>query len=124
MEDAGGKGKEVVGCDWRRGRRSERDPGENSQRSNVWRRNAQIAARIFAETNFRAGGASADVEGRKIKVRRRIARALRLRRANVSGFILRSHHCPTGGKDSGQRAVVAALREMAEAVCDSEGKTR
>ena len=35
MEDAGGEGKEVAGCDRRRGRRTERDPGENSRRSNV-----------------------------------------------------------------------------------------
>ena len=33
--------------------------------------------------------AGADVEGRKIKVRRRIARALRRRCANFSGFALR-----------------------------------
>src|SRR5437879_3800281 len=39
--------------------------------------------RELAETNLRVGGAGADVEGRKIKVRRRIARALRRRSADI-----------------------------------------
>ena len=40
------------------------------------------------------------------------------------GFAFRPNHRPTGGKNSGERSVVGALREMAQAVCDSEGKTR
>src|SRR5439155_23620765 len=127
MENASGERKEVAGCDRRRGRRIKRDPGENSQR---WGRVASITPRIFAETGCRAGGAGSDVEGRKIKVRRRVARALRRRCANFSGFALRSDHCPTGRKDSGKgsepdwRFLVGALRDVAETVCDSEGKTR
>ena len=102
---------------------------------------AKIPDATFAETGFRAGGAGADVEGRKTKVRRRVARSLRRRRANFSGFALRSDHCPTGGKNSQQKSelatgrvrpidgpdwrfVVGALRDVAQAVCDSEGKTR
>ena len=84
-----------------------------TEESRIYDADAQIAARIFAETNFRAGGAGADVEGRKIKVRRRVARALRRRCADLppfTGFALRPDHCPTGGKDSRQGSVVAALR--------------
>ena len=33
-------------------------------------------------------------------------------------------HFPPGGKNSGEGSFVGALRDMAEAVCDSEGKTR
>src|SRR4029077_13783747 len=110
--------------DRRRGSRTECDPGENSRRNNVRRRDAQIAVRILAETGCRAGGASADVEARKINVRRRVARALRRRCANFSGFALRSDHCPTGGKNSREKSLVGALRELAETVCNSEGKTR
>ena len=50
----------------------------------VRRRDAQIAVRIFPETGCRAGIAGPDVEERKIKVRRRVARALRRRCANIS----------------------------------------
>src|SRR5439155_23172067 len=96
------------------------DPGENSWRSNVRRRDAQIAARIFAETNFRARGAGPDVEGRKVKVRRRVARSLRRRRADLSGFAFYPDYQTTRRKDSGSepdwRFVVAAVRELAQTV--------
>src|SRR5882724_4705952 len=124
MEDASRERKEVAGCDRCRGRRTERYPGENSRRRNVWRRDAEIAARIFAETNFRAGGASADVEWRKINVRRRIACSLRRRGAYLSRFAFRGNHCPAREENSWHRSFMGALRELAEAVCDSERKTR
>ena len=44
-----------------------------------------------------------DVEGRKIKVRRRVARALRRRCANFPDSHFDRDHCPTGGKDSRRR---------------------
>ena len=74
----------------------------------VWRRAASIAARIFAETNFRAGCAGADVEGQKIKVRRRIARALRRRCSNIPpvrlgpGFAFRPNPSAVGKENSRQ----------------------
>jgi len=46
------------------------------------------------------------------------------RQSGSDGFALRADHQPTRRKNSGQGSVMATLRELAEAVCDSEGKTR
>jgi len=56
--------KEVAGCNRAEAGRLIARFGENSY---GWRRPPQCGAKYLAETNFRVGGASADVEGRKIK---------------------------------------------------------